>query len=160
MKIDWKIKKERGNLRPKLYYKTELEPFEIKLCVPMTQIISTIPKPPDVWKNHASLDKEERNGCWFSAVFYKICAPSCETGCFEEMIRLPMRENCRYPEVEESFLMLRKEYEKKLKAAYHNTAFEVQSTLGISSETKKQIAPGITALKMLELFNLNKNQEL
>ena len=155
MKIEWKIKKKRGNLRPKLYYKTELELFEIKLCVPMVQVVSTIPKPPDAWERHVYPGRKEREGCWNLETFYEICAPSYKTGSFEEMIRLPMRENCEYPEVEESFLLLRKKYEKSLKAAYHNAAFEMRGRLGISAETKKQIAPGITALKMLGLFNTN-----
>ena len=156
MRIEWNIKKKRGNLRPKLYYKTELELFEIKLCVPMVQIVSTIPKPPDAWERHAYPGKKEREGVWDFETFYEIYAPSHETGCFEEMIRLPMRENCEYPEVEESFLLLRKEHEKNLKAAYQNAAFEIHGTLGISTETKKQIAPGIIALKMMEFFNKNK----
>jgi hypothetical protein len=62
-----------------------------------------------------------------------------------------MRENCQYPEVEESFLLLRKEYEKCLKAAYHNAAFEIRGSLDISTETRKQIAPGLVAMKMLKL---------
>ncbi len=64
-----------------------------------------------------------------------------------------MRENCKYPEVEESFLLLRKEYEKSLKAAYHNAAFEIRGSLGISAKTGNQIAPGIAALKILKLFS-------
>ena len=120
----------------------------------MVQVVSTIPKPPDAWERHAYPGKKER-GDWNFETFYEICAPSYKTGCFEEMIRLPMRENCEYTEVEESFLLLRKEYEKSLKAAYHNAAFEIRGRLGISPETKRQIAPGITALKMLGLFNPN-----
>ena len=148
MKIEWKIKKRRGNLRPKLYYKIALEPFEIKLGVPMVRITSIIPKPPDAWESHSYPGEKERRD-WIPEIFYELYSPSHKTGCFEDMIRLPMRENCEYPEVEESFLLLRKEYEKKLKAAYHNAEFEIRGALGISAETKKQIAPGVIALKML-----------
>ena len=150
MKIEWEIKKERGNLRPKLYYRAELESFEIKLGVPMVRITSTIPKPPDAWQSHSYPGRKER-GCWIPEIFYELYSPSHKTIHFKETIHLPMRENCEYPEVEESFRLLRKEYEKCLKAAYHNAAFEIRGSLGISMETKKQIAPGITALKMLHV---------
>ena len=150
MKIEWNIKKEQGNLRPKLYYWLALEPFEIKLGVPMVQVISTIPKPPDAWESHAYPKQKER-GDWTPGMFYNLCSPSHKTGFSEVMVRLPMRENCQYPEVEESFLLLRKEYEKCLKEAYHNAAFEIRGSLDISRETKKQIAPGFVAAKMLKL---------
>ena len=150
MKIEWNIKKERGNLRPKLYYLLELEPFEIKLGVPMVEVVSTIPKPPDAWESHAYPEQKER-GRWTPEIFYKFCSPSHKTGCSEGMVRLPMRKNCQYPEVEESFLLLRKEYEKCLKEAYRNAAFEIRGSLDISTKTGKQIAPGLVAVKMLKL---------
>ncbi len=149
MKIDWKITKERGNLRPKLWYRIALEPFEINLGVPMVRIASTIPKPPDSWQSHSYPGRMER-GDWQPDTFYYLCSPSHKTGCCEEVITLPMRENGEYPEVEESFLKLRQTYEKVLIEAYENADFKTEGSLWMSIETKKRIAPGIAAARLLE----------
>ena len=137
---------EQQGISPEcLIYLTDLEcsrfPEEPFYPVLWARIGSTILKPPDAWEKHAYPGKKERGVSWNLKTFYEICTPSYKTGSFEEMIPLPMRENCEYPEVEESFLLLRKEYEKSLKAAYHNAAFGIRGKLGITAETKREVAP-------------------
>ena len=153
MKIEWNIKKAGGHLRPRLSYCLRLEPFEIKLAVPMVRITSTIPKPPDAWRSHVYPGMEETNENWIPLSFYELCTPSHKSGCLRDSIHLPMRCTGAYPEVKESFLVLRETYEKALMAAYRNSAFEIRDTLDISGETQKTVAPGIVAMQFLACSN-------
>jgi hypothetical protein len=148
--IEWKIKKKAGHMRPKLTYQVTLEPFEVALAVPMVRIASTIPKPPDagqhyVWPGTKECGREE------SSEVYNLFSPSHKTGSSKEMLTLPMREDNRYPEVEESFLKLRRSYEKALVEAYENSAFETEGRLEMTPETKRRIAPGVATARFLEV---------
>jgi len=149
MKIEWKIKKEAGHLRPWLSYRLVLEPFEIRLAVPMVRITSTIPKPPDAWQRHVHPGTAETKDGWAPEAFYEIVTPSHQTGCHREAISLPMRTSGKYPEVEASFMALRDVYEAALMAAYRNAAFEVRETLSLSDRAKRAIAPGVVAYQLL-----------
>lgn len=150
MLIEWTIQKKAGHLRPKLRYEITLEAFEIELAVPMVQITSTIPKPPDagqhyVWPGTKECGKEMPDA------FYDLCAPSHKTGFRRETLMLPMRRGNDYPEVEDSFLELRRVFEEALLEAYANSAFETRGRLELTPETKRCIAPSVVARRFLAL---------
>jgi hypothetical protein len=151
MLIEWKIVKRAGHLRPKLYYEVRLESFEIALAVPMVRITSTIPKPPDpgqhyVWPGTKECGKED------VTEVYDLCTPSHSMGRCREMVRLPMRPEGDYPEVEASFRKLREAYERALMAAYENSAFETTGRLELTPETKRKIAPAAVADRFLKIL--------
>ncbi len=149
MKIEWKIKKEAGHLRPWLSYGLTLEPFEIRLAVPMVRITSTIPKPPDAWQRHVHPGMAETKAGWVPDTFYELVTPSHQTGGHIETISLPMRPSGNYPEVEASFMALRDAYETALMAAYRNAAFEIRKNLNLSDHVKRAIAPAVVAYQLL-----------
>jgi hypothetical protein len=151
MIIEWKIEKRAGHLRPKLYYEIRLEPFETALAVPMVRITSTIPKPPDpgqhyVWPGTRECGKEQ------VTEVYDLCTPSHKTARCREMVRLPMRPEGSYPEVEASFLLLRESFEKVLIDAYENSAFTTTGRLELTPETKRRIAPAAVADRFLKIL--------
>ena len=148
MLIEWSIKKRAGHLRPKLEYRITLEEFEIELAVPMVRITSTIPRPPDpgrhfVWPDGMDSEREK------PVAVYDLCAPSHKTGFWRETMMLPIREDNHYPEVEESFIKLRRVFEKALLSAYASSAFETRGTLEMTPETKQRIAPAVAAKRFL-----------
>jgi hypothetical protein len=150
MHIEWKILKQAGHLRPKLYYEITLDSFEIALAVPMVRMTSTIPKPPDAGQSHVWPGTKER-GKELPTEVYDLCSPSHKTGRCKEMLMLPMRPDNHYPEVEASFLKLRRAYEKVLVEAYENSAFEIQGCVEMIPETKRRVAPGVVAARFLKL---------
>jgi len=150
MRIEWKIKKRAGHLRPKLYYEITLEPFEIDLAVPMARISSTIPKPPDAGQHYVWPGTKER-GKETPTEVYDLFTPSHKTGQCSAMLMLPARADNQYPEVAESFLDLRAAYEKVLLEAYENSAFETRGSLELTPETKKRLAPGVAAARFLAM---------
>lgn len=151
MNIQWEIIKKRGHLRPKLHYTIELEPFEISLAVPSVTVISTIAKPPDAWQSHVYPGRDERRD-WSPDIHYELTTPNHKDGRLKNVLTLPFRESNAYPEVESSFSLLRASYEEALVTAYRNTAFEIRGELGMSPETKREIAPVVLAEKLLNCF--------
>ena len=152
MLIEWEISKKAGHLRPKLYYWITLEPFEIELAVPMVRITSTIPKPPDAGQHYVWPGTKEC-GQELPVEVYDLCTPSHKSGRCREMVRLPMRCNNHYPEVEASFRLLRRTYEQALLEAYANSAFETSGRLEMTTETKRRIAPTVAARRFLAVVD-------
>jgi hypothetical protein len=153
MRIEWKIQKNAGHLRPKLRYRLSLEPFELSLAVPMVRISSTIPKPQDAWQSHVWPGTLECGGKCPTAT-YDLCTPSHKTGSADGVLTLPARPDNRYPEVEESFCRLRRAYESALMDAYRNSAFEVRGSMEMTSETRQRIAPAAAAARFLQAVGL------
>ncbi len=153
MILEWKIIKKSGHMRPKLRYHVRLEGFEKELAVPMVRITSTIPKPPDLWQGHVWPGTNEQAPV-YEPEYYDIFTPSHKTAELEEVLILPMRENRQYPEVEESFLNLRRAYEDALVAAYENSAFEQEGRLELSLPTKRLMAPQAAAVRFLKAEGL------
>jgi hypothetical protein len=152
MRIEWKINKRAGHLRPKLYYCIILEAFEVALAVPMVSVTSTIPKPPDAGQYFVWPGTKERGKEAPDAV-YELSTPSHQTARRRETLMLPMRADNHYPEVEESFLELRRAYEAVLLEAYGNTAFETEGHLDMSAQTKRRLAPSVIAERFLSLVS-------
>jgi len=148
MRIEWKIHKRAGHLRPKLYYAMTLEDFEVELAVPMVRITSTIPKPPDAGQHYVWPGTKER-GREAPTEVYDLCSPSHKTGHCRETLMLPMRQGNDYPEIEDSFLKLRQAYEDALLTAYANSAFESKGCLDMTSATKRCMAPVVAAQRFL-----------
>jgi hypothetical protein len=153
MILEWKIIKKSGHMRPKLRYHVRLEEFEKDLAVPMVRITSIIPKPPESWQGHVWPGTNEL-GPGHEQQYYDLFTPSHKTGEREEVLTLPMRENRLYPEVEDSFLALRRAYEDALMSAYENSAFEQEGRLELSLAVKKLMAPRTVAARFLKAAGL------
>ncbi|PIE69645.1 MAG: hypothetical protein CSA21_01215 [Deltaproteobacteria bacterium] len=80
-----------------------------------------------------------------------ISVPFYREGELEGFFRLPFRESGEYPEVEESFLLLREKYEQIIREAYAHEPIDIRGELDLSAETKKAIAAKLTAKKILSL---------
>lgn len=150
MLIEWKIEKKRGNVRPRLCCKITLSGFEKALAVSPLQIPSTIPKPPESFWEHCYPGERERDS-WKPGEYYYLSTPSHKQGELQENFILPWREDNQYPEVEESFKLLRDEHEKLLRRAYDSRPFELEGALDITPETKRHIAPAAAAERILKV---------
>jgi len=148
MRIEWRIEKRRGNTRPSLHYKMTLEKYETEMALPPVFVESTIPRPPDSWQSYCYPGQKER-GDWKPEEYYCLLTPAHNTGEVEEKIKLPWRAANEYPEIEESFRRLRDEFEKALREAYNSLPMDVVGRIDVNSETKKHIAPGIAAVRLL-----------
>lgn len=95
---------------------------------------------------------DERAEEWKAKSFHLLSVPWFKIGQDAGFLRLPFRENGKYPEVEESFKKLRKEYEIIVCQAYRWEAIDEAGALHTTEETREAIAGTIAAKKMLELF--------
>lgn len=150
MNIEWKINKKRGNFRPVLSYSISLNQFEKEMGLPAVRIESRIPKPPDAGWTHCWPDENER-GAWIPGEFYLLMTPSYKSGKVEESIKLPWREDNTYPEVRESFVMLREAFERTLASASASSPMSEQGRLESSTAVKKVIAPAAAAERILKV---------
>ncbi|OEU79730.1 MAG: hypothetical protein BA865_00230 [Desulfobacterales bacterium S5133MH4] len=148
MQIEWRIEKKRGNLRPKLHYKMILEECEKDLAIPPVCVESMIPKPLDHWQSHCYPGQKERNG-WKPEEYYSLFTPGHKTPEVAETICLPWRADNEYPEIETSFHRLRDDFEESLRHAYNSLPMDTKGNMGITPQTKKHIAPGIAAARLL-----------
>ena len=160
MRIEWKIEKKRGNLRPELRYSVNLEDHEKALALPPVRITSTIPKPEEHHQDYCYPEQFERDGqsAPESNSFHVLESPSHKGHSWMQSLRLPWREDCEYPEVEESFLLLREAFEKELTAAYGSAPMDVTKELLSSSAARKNIAPGILAERFLNIVHKGVSQ--
>lgn len=150
MRITWNIEKKRGNLRPQLTYQVVLEGHEKALALPLVRVESTIPEPPSSWQPHCYPHEFERAGA-APAGFYQLSTPGharARHGC---TLRLPWREDNRYPEVEESFELLRQAFEQALEAAHASEPMDVSGELAVSANVKRRLAPSLLADRLLGL---------
>ncbi len=152
MKIDWTIKKKRGNFRPWLTYEITLESFEKELAIHAVQIQSQIPVIPSAHLSYCLPGEHERSLIWKPDRFHVLQVPYFKDGYTDGFIRLPFKESAEYPEVELSFKKLREEYEKKVRKVYAHPPLEQTGSLDISDETRRVIASKVTANRLLSLF--------
>ena len=145
---EWSINKKRGNFRPVLIYTITLENFEKDLALQSIVQQSTIPQPPESWSVSCLPQKNERAGK--ECLVYQIYTPDYKKGEVSGKCNLPWRENSAYPEIEESFISLREEFESALKVAYESKPFEIKGELDLSTETRKHIASGLISQRFLE----------
>lgn len=151
MRIEWKIDKKRGNLRPTITYTVSQDEHEKVLALPPVRIASTIPKPEQHWEEHCYPGRFERAGRGDSGELHELETPSHRGRPWPQTLRLPWRENNSYPEVEESFLMLRDAFEEALRAANASLPMQEEHSLETTDAAKAAIAPGALAERFLSL---------
>ncbi len=149
MKISWNIEKKRGHFRPILIYTVELEEFERELAVPRLNILSTIPKLDKPGQSHCLPGENERAEDWVPRDYHYISVPYFKEGYLRETLTLPFRESGLYPEVAQSFALLREKYEEIVRNAYSQQPLSQSGELDITPETKQAIAGALAARKML-----------
>ncbi len=149
MKIQWKIEKKRGNYRPVLSYVITLEEHEKDLAMNALTIESSIPHIPDAGMPWCMPGCNERAPGWEPIDFHSLSVPYFKIGTTSERIRLPFRESASYPEVEQSFAMLRDAYEKAVNEVYQWQPFYTTGEMDITPAAKEQRAATLTARKML-----------
>ncbi len=149
MKIEWSIKKERGNLRPILTYSFSVDKFEKALALPPVIIKSTIPEPLESWREYCYPNVDERMTTPKYKDFYRLEIISHKGNLWSQKLRLPWRANNAYPEIEESFILLRKAFEDELERANASLPINTNAHLQITDSANKNIAPTILAEKLL-----------
>ena len=122
------------------------------MAVPVVRIKSTIPKPRESREHHIWPGTHEQ-GVHAPKECYLINTPSHKMKSQEELLMLPARPENTYPEVEESFRMLREAYEQALLTAYENSSFENQGRLEMTRATKERLAPAAAAQAFLSLVD-------
>ncbi len=151
MKVEWKILKKRGNLRPVLTYSVILEDFEKALALPPLRVRSSIPEPADSWQDYCYPNQHERADGSTPKAFYELETPSHRGKAWPQTLRLPWREDNSYPEVEESFGLLREAYERMLRETYASAPMNVESSLSSSNDVRAYVAPGVAAARFLRM---------
>ncbi len=149
MKIEWNIKKKRGNMRPILSYSFNIESFEKELALPPILVQSTIPEPLDAWQGHCYPNEFERSETPKFKGYYRLELVSHKGKAWKQEMRLPWREDNHYPEVEESFKLLRAAFEKELSCANTSKPMDENACMHISDATTQNIAPSVLAEKFL-----------
>ncbi len=150
MKIEWKITKKLGNLRPTLSYFFVVEKFERALALPPISIESTIPEPLDSWQEHCYPHELERAPDAAYKGHYRLSLVSHKGKMWEQSLRLPWREDNHYPEIEESFALLRAAFEEELARAHASKPMDETACLQLSDVATNTIAPSALAEKFLD----------
>ncbi len=150
MKIQWKIEKKRGNIRPILKYSFVIENYERSLALPPIRICSSIAEPMDSWQEHCYPNTHERADIPQYQGFYTLEIISHKGKNWTQSLRLPWREDNAYPEVEASFELLRKTFEEELLRADASEPMEEEHQLHISQDAQQTIAPTVFAEKFLQ----------
>ncbi len=148
MNIEWKIEKKRGNYRPLLHYTVTLSEFERGLCLPAVRVQSVIPRPPEASWSYCWPGQNER-GEWTPADWHLLMTPSHKDGSASQSLKLPWREDNAYPEVEESFTLLRDAFEEALARAVQSAPMNLIGRLETSSAMRRTIAPAFAAGRIL-----------
>lgn len=148
MIIEWTVTKRRGNHRPALDYVIRLEDFERELAVPQVVMESSIERPDEGWRSYCYPDQSERKGILGET--YRLMTPSHTAGEVRDSLRLSWRESGEYPEIEDSFTMLREQFEMVLRNAYDSRPLNCSGQLGLSDATRQHIADGVTAQRFLQ----------
>lgn len=154
MNISWKITKKRGNWRPSFKITLTLEDWELDLGLPdKIEVKTKIPRPyacheakcpPGLWER--ANPPEGTENTWQVKISLQA-----GNGTFTE--RLPWRPGAQpeYPEVEEAAHQLREEIERLIREAYDSEGWEAGGELGLTEETKRYVAPGVAARRMLKV---------
>ncbi len=153
MKIDWKITKKRGNLRPVLTYCVTLEEYEKELALPPMRVLSTIPEPKDSWQEFCYPGQLERSAGEAAGDLpcYELEAPSHKGKSWPQTLRLPWREDNAYPEVEASFRAFRTAFEDMVRDAYASAPMNEDGSLSSSGSARMHVAPGVAAARFLRM---------
>ncbi|PID75925.1 MAG: hypothetical protein CSA20_04180 [Deltaproteobacteria bacterium] len=149
MNIRWNIDKKRGNYRPTLKYVISLEEHERAIAMQSIQIESLIPRIPEPGKGWCMPGENERAEGWQPKEFHYLSVPWFKTGQHSDFLYLPFRDSGDYPEVEESFVLLRQRYEEVVRKTYRWEPIKQSGELETSPETKKAIAARLAAMQML-----------
>ena len=149
MRIDWKITKKRGNIRPLLTYTVTLEEHEKALALPPLRVRSSIPEPENSWQEYCYPGQMERVDGADGRCCYELEGPSHRGKSWPQTLRLPWRENNAYPEVEASFLAFREAFEAMLAQAYASAPMQEEGSLGASAASRSMVAPGVLAERFL-----------
>ncbi len=149
MRIEWKIEKQRGNYRPKLTWKISLDEYEKNLALGSVEVETTLPKPPEDWEGFCYPGHNERVANWKPQSYYLLSTPCHKNIEMEGSARLPWREDNQYPEIEESFALLRNAFEQALRAAYNSLPLETKQHMNASAPAKKHIASDLAAQRLL-----------
>ncbi len=149
MKIEWSIKKERGNLRPILTYCFTVDKFERALALPPVLIHSSIPEPIESWREYCYPNVDERSEKPIYKDCYRLEIVSHKGKLWEQKLRLPWRADNNYPEIEESFNALRLAFEEELQRANTSLPMNESSFLNITDKATMEIAPSVLAEKFL-----------
>ncbi|MFW5735274.1 MAG: hypothetical protein ACOCWR_09450 [Oceanidesulfovibrio sp.] len=148
MNIEWTLSKKRGNFRPVLSYTITLTDYEKSLGVPAVRIQSTIPKPPDAGLAYCWPGQNERSE-WTPAEFHLLMTPPHTDGTITKSIKLPWREGNGYPEVDESFGLLRDSFERVLAESSASCPMIETGRLELSGKATSEIAPAFAAERIL-----------
>ncbi|SDF66960.1 hypothetical protein [Desulfovibrio legallii] len=149
MRIEWKITKKRGNLRPVLRYSVELEEHEKALALPTVAIVSSIPQPEEPRQDYCYPGCLERAADAAPGAFYTLEAPSHKGHTWTRTLLLPWREDNAYPEVAASFLRLREALEKELERAYNSAPLLLNGAERTSPALRRVLAPGVLGARLL-----------
>lgn len=151
MLIEWKISKKRGNMRPLLQYRVQLEEHEKVLALPGVSVVSSIPRPVEDWQEHCYPGQYERAEKPLFGDVYQLESPSHKGHSGKHTLKLPWRADNHYPEVSASFELLREALEKELADAEASHPMEQEETLQTTLSAKTAIAPSVLAERFLRL---------
>lgn len=149
MKLIWNIDKKRGNFRPVLTYRVELEDWERQLATPPLRMLSSIPEPPQSWQEHCYPGEGERAAVPATLGCYELEIPPHKGRFGSTSLRLPWREDNHYPEVEASFQALRQAFEAELGRTCASLPMRESGSLQLRPATLRAVAPGILAARLL-----------
>jgi hypothetical protein len=154
MRMEWRIHKERGYLRPVLYYTVTMEEHEKKLALPPISVLSCIPVPEEHWQEYCYPGQFERGaveegGETAERKYYSLEIPSHQGHSWQQALRLPWRESNEYPEVEASFIQLRAVFEKELAGAYASLPMKTEGSLQTSAAARRNVAPAVLGERLL-----------
>ena len=149
MRIEWKITKKRGNLRPLLIYSMVLEEHEKALALPPLRLRSTIPEPQDSWQEYCYPGCLERSGGPEGISCYDLESPSHRGKSWPQTLRLPWRENNAYPEVRASFEAFRDAFDALLAEACASVPMNEEESLCSGDEARRLAAPALLAERFL-----------
>ncbi len=149
MKIEWKIVKKRGNMRPVLTYSFIIEDYEKCLALPPVRVCSSIHEPINAWQEHCYPEQNERADSPEYKGMYTLEIISHKGNGWPQSLRLPWRDDNCYPEVEASFELLRDAFEKELALADASLPMDEEAFLNISEHASKSLAPTVLAEKFL-----------
>ncbi len=151
MKVEWTINKERGNMRPVLSYRVRLEEHEKALALPQVSIQSTIPQPEERNQKYCYPGVMERAEGYKPTAFYRLETPSHIGHPMLHSMTLPWRENNSYPEVTQSFEMLRDALEAEIRRACESKPMKESGCVQATTQSKQRLAPGVAAQRFLRL---------
>lgn len=149
MKLEWKITKKRGNIRPILTYSVTLEEHEKALALPPLRVRSAIPQPDDAWQEFCWPGQHERSENYTPSAFYELESPSHRGKSWPQTLRLPWRADNAYPEVEQAFEAFREAFEAMLAETYASQPMEEERSISSSAHSRSHVAAGVLADRFL-----------